>query len=201
MTRSTSVVTVSSWITPPLLQRKTQCGLRQVTVVWSLTTDNLLPSSEQQLINCDTVDSGCNSELMDNASASAKKNAMWTETGHSYIATKGHCAAPALLPESISPVPGRHRSSSCSVLRRTCVHLAIARANAGEWGHSNSRAWCVHFCPPATEGKASSSRPSFGRWWSFRAETQRRDGVKTLHKSMQSPWTFLVLWCQRGSLR
>ena len=54
-----------------------------------LPTDNLLPSSEQQLVDCDTVDSGCNGELMDNASASAKKNAMWTETGHSYIATKG----------------------------------------------------------------------------------------------------------------
>ena len=50
---------------------------------WFLATNNLLPSSEQQLVKCDTVDSGCNGELMDNASASAKKNAMWTETGHS----------------------------------------------------------------------------------------------------------------------
>ena len=53
------------------------------------SSDNLLPSSEQQLINCDTVDSGCNGELMDNASASAKKNAIWTGTGHSYITIKG----------------------------------------------------------------------------------------------------------------
>ena len=57
---------------------------------WFLPTDNLLPSSEQQLINCDTVDSGCNGELMDNASASAKKNAMWTETGHMLHRNKGH---------------------------------------------------------------------------------------------------------------
>ena len=40
---------------------------------WFLATNNLLPSSEQQLVNCDTVDSSCNGELMDNASASAKK--------------------------------------------------------------------------------------------------------------------------------
>ena len=65
--------------------------LRQVTVAWFLPTDNLLPSSEQQLVDCDTVDSGCNGELMDNACASSKKNAMWTGTGHSYIATKGTC--------------------------------------------------------------------------------------------------------------
>ena len=92
MTRSIPVVTVSSWTTPLLLQRRTPCGLRQVTVAWFLPTDNLLPSREQQLINCDTVDSGCNGELMDNASASAKKNAMLTAS-HSYIATKGTCMA------------------------------------------------------------------------------------------------------------
>ena len=93
VTRSIPVVTVSSWTTPPLLQRKTLCRLRQVTVAWFLTTNNLLPSSEQQLVNCYTVDSGCNGELMDNAPASAKKNAIWTGTGHSYIATKGTCMA------------------------------------------------------------------------------------------------------------
>ena len=64
-----------------------------IECAWFLATNNLLPSSEQQLVNCDTVDSGCNGELMDNASASAKKNVMWTETGHSYIAKKGTCMA------------------------------------------------------------------------------------------------------------
>ena len=64
-----------------------------IECAWFLATNNLLPSSEQQLVNCDTVDPGCNGELMDNAYASAKKNVMWTETGHSYIATKGTCMA------------------------------------------------------------------------------------------------------------
>ena len=44
-------------------------------------------------MNCDTVDSGCNGELMNNAFASAEENAMCTETVYSYTATKGICMA------------------------------------------------------------------------------------------------------------
>ena len=42
-------------------------------------------------MNCDTVDSGCNGELMNNAFASAEENAVYTETVYSYTATKGTC--------------------------------------------------------------------------------------------------------------
>ena len=42
-------------------------------------------------MNCDTVDSGCNGELTDNAFASAEENAVCTETVYSYTATKGAC--------------------------------------------------------------------------------------------------------------
>ena len=112
VTRSIPVVTVSSWTKPLLLQRRTPCGLRQVTGAWFLPTGNLLPSSEQQLVDCDAVDSGCNGELMDNASASAKKNAMWTGTGHSYIATKGTCMASSRTAEITQAVSRNTRSCS-----------------------------------------------------------------------------------------
>ena len=58
---------------------------------WFLATGNLLPLSEQQLVNCDTVDSGCTGELMNNDFASAEENAVCTETVYSYTATKVTC--------------------------------------------------------------------------------------------------------------
>merc|ERR1712136_253066 len=54
---------------------------------------DLSPLSEQQLVDCDTVDSGCNGGLMDNGFAFAEKNAMCTEDSYSYTARKGTCKA------------------------------------------------------------------------------------------------------------
>ena len=59
----------------------------------SLATGNLSPSSEQQLVNCDKVDSGCHGERMNYAFASAEENAMCTETGCGYTVTEGTCKA------------------------------------------------------------------------------------------------------------
>merc|ERR1719414_2053973 len=56
-------------------------------------TGDLSPLSEQQLVDCDTVDSGCNGGLMDNGFAFAEKNAMCTEDSYSYTARKGTCKA------------------------------------------------------------------------------------------------------------
>jgi len=60
---------------------------------WSIATGNLLTLSEQQLVDCDTVDSACNGGLMDNGFAFAEKNAMCTEASYSYTGTKGTCSA------------------------------------------------------------------------------------------------------------
>ena len=48
-----------------------------------------VPSSDQQLVDCVTVDSGCNGELTNNGFAFHKKSAMRTETSYSYTATQG----------------------------------------------------------------------------------------------------------------
>jgi len=60
---------------------------------WFIATGDLSPLSEQQLVDCDTVDSGCNGGLMDNGFAFAEKNAMCTEDSYSYTARKGTCKA------------------------------------------------------------------------------------------------------------
>merc|ERR1712107_586004 len=58
-----------------------------------IATGDLSPLSEQQLVDCDTVDSACNGGLMDNGFAFAEKNAMCTEDSYSYTARKGTCKA------------------------------------------------------------------------------------------------------------
>ena len=47
--------------------------------VWSIATGNLLTLSEQQLVDCITVDSGCNGTLTINGFIFAAKNAICTE--------------------------------------------------------------------------------------------------------------------------
>ena len=49
--------------------------------------------SQQQLADCDTIDSARNGGLMDNGFDFAEKNAMCTEASYSYNATKGACQA------------------------------------------------------------------------------------------------------------
>ena len=49
------------------------------------------PLSEQQLVDCAVVDSGCNRQLMDNVFAFGEKNGLCTEASYSYITTKGTC--------------------------------------------------------------------------------------------------------------
>jgi C1A family cysteine protease len=60
---------------------------------WAISTGNLVSLSEQQFVDCDTVDSACNGGLMDNAFAFANKNAICTESSYSYTGTKGTCSS------------------------------------------------------------------------------------------------------------
>ena len=57
--------------------------------VWSIATDKLLPSCEQQLVECDTVDSTCDGVFMVNGFAFTEKNDSCTNASCSYTATKG----------------------------------------------------------------------------------------------------------------
>ena len=62
--------------------------------VWSTASGNLLTLSEQQLVDCITVDSACNGELTNNGFAFAAKNAR----GGPALHWPGH--APLHLPVS-----------------------------------------------------------------------------------------------------
>merc|ERR1711964_158940 len=60
---------------------------------WEIASGNLVSLSEQQFVDCDKVDSGCNGGLMDNAFEFAEKNAICTETSYPYTAKGGSCKA------------------------------------------------------------------------------------------------------------
>ena len=68
------------------MKHQGQCGscwtfstTRCFESVWSIATRNLLTLSEQQLVDCITVDSACNGELTSNGFVFVVKNAMCRE--------------------------------------------------------------------------------------------------------------------------
>merc|ERR1719321_2621563 len=58
---------------------------------WQLSSGNLVSMSEQQFVDCDKVDSGCNGGLMDNAFGWAEKQAIATESSYAYTGRDGSC--------------------------------------------------------------------------------------------------------------
>ena len=94
---------------------------------WFIAIGNLSPLSEQQLVDCDTVDSGCNGGLMDNGFAVAEKNAMCTEASYSRTAAKGTCKAS-------SCTTGIAQGSCHGITGR--VHRQRAGSDVGS-GHGN----------------------------------------------------------------
>lgn len=60
---------------------------------WQIKTGKLVSLSEQQFVDCDSVDHGCTGGLMDNAFKFAEKNALCTEDSYKYEAKGGTCRA------------------------------------------------------------------------------------------------------------
>jgi len=60
---------------------------------WQLAGNTLTSLSEQQFVDCDKVDDGCNGGLMDNGFKFAETNAICTEDSYPYKGVDGTCAA------------------------------------------------------------------------------------------------------------
>jgi len=58
---------------------------------WEIASGNLVSLSEQQFVDCDKVDSGCNGGLMDNGFKFAEGVAIATEDSYPYTAKDGSC--------------------------------------------------------------------------------------------------------------
>eukprot|EP00928_Gymnodinium_smaydae_P035746 TRINITY_DN250_c0_g1_i6.p2 TRINITY_DN250_c0_g1~~TRINITY_DN250_c0_g1_i6.p2 ORF type:complete len:369 (-),score=92.18 TRINITY_DN250_c0_g1_i6:84-1124(-) len=58
---------------------------------WAIASGKLTSLSEQQFVDCDQQDSGCNGGLMDTAFQFAENNALCTEESYPYEAAQGKC--------------------------------------------------------------------------------------------------------------
>ena len=54
---------------------------------WFIASGNVSPLSEQQLVDCDLVDSTCNGVFVDNGFAFGEKNGLCTVASYSYTAS------------------------------------------------------------------------------------------------------------------
>jgi len=90
--------TTKGAVTP--VKNQAQCGscwafstTGSLEGAWQIKTGKLESLSEQQFVDCDKVDKGCQGGLMDHGFAFAEKNAICTEDSYPYHAKKGTCKA------------------------------------------------------------------------------------------------------------
>jgi len=99
---------------------------------WEIASGKLVSISEQQFVDCDKVDSGCNGGLMDNAFKYAEKNALCTEASYPYKAKKGTCqkdSCTTAISEGgvtgFKDVPADSEQALMSALNKQPVSIAI----------------------------------------------------------------------------
>ena len=59
--------------------------------LYYLTKSNLITFSEQELVDCDTYDSGCNGGLMENSFTWLSENGIMTDADYPYVGIKQEC--------------------------------------------------------------------------------------------------------------
>jgi len=97
---------------------------------WKIAGNSLPSLSEQQLVDCDKVDSGCNGGLMDNGFSFLEKNAACSESSYAYTARGGSCkqsSCSVAIPQG--GVTGYHdvsgESALASAVQQQPVSVAI----------------------------------------------------------------------------
>jgi len=99
---------------------------------WEIATGKLVSLSEQQFVDCDKVDQGCNGGLMDNAFKFAEQNDLCTEDSYPYKAVGGTCKAssctvgvPKGSVQGFKDVPANSKEAMMSALNLGPVSIAI----------------------------------------------------------------------------
>jgi len=99
---------------------------------WEISTGKLVSLSEQQFVDCDKVDSGCQGGLMDNGFRFAEQNAICTEESYPYKARGSTCASSSCtvgLPKGsvtgFKDVPSDDEQAMMSAIAQQPVSIAI----------------------------------------------------------------------------